>query len=118
MSRFSGIATGHLFNLRSQLVHEDGYMKKKLATKLDARILGQLLLMQSVMSHLPDEQAIFSFVCRGIVDIPGVVKASFSEICQEPGKPLVETSIVRFPLTIGDSRYGELLIQVSDPLAF
>lgn len=45
-------------------------------TQLDARVLGQLLLMQSMVIGLPDE-TIFDFVCRGLSELPGVAKALY-----------------------------------------
>jgi two-component sensor histidine kinase len=81
---------------------------------LNAQVLGQMLLMQSIVSNLPDEKAIFSFVCRGLLDIPGVVKVQHSDAVQET----TDLSIVRFPLVVGSSKYGELWFKVFDPPAF
>lgn len=41
---------------------------------IQAKYIGQLSLMQSVMIGLPDEKSIGAFVCRGLLDIPGVAK--------------------------------------------
>jgi PAS domain S-box-containing protein len=82
--------------------------------QLDARVLGQLLLMQSILSNLPDEQTIFSFVGRGLADIPGVAQASFVEDQQQ----VAPTAAVCFPLAVGNANHGEIRLQLSDPLAF
>src|SRR3972149_31109 len=89
-------------------------MNRQENSMLDARILGQLLLMQSILPNLPDETSIFQFVCRGLMDIPGVAAVSYSGVPQENLDP----SLARFPLTVSSSSYGELLLRVSDPLAF
>ncbi|MFZ6031026.1 MAG: sensor histidine kinase [Chloroflexota bacterium] len=89
-------------------------MKTKSATGLDAKVLGQLLLMQSLVSHLPDNENVFRFVCQGLVDVPGVVQATFLDACKE----ITDPSVVCFPLEVGNSKYGELLLQLSDPPAF
>ena len=38
----------------------------------ESRILGQLLVMQSMLNNLPSEDSIFSFIAKGLKDIPGV----------------------------------------------
>lgn len=44
----------------------------------DAKVIGQLSLMQSVLISLPEEKTIFEFVCSGLKDVPGIEKA---ELC-------------------------------------
>ncbi|MDO8944650.1 MAG: PAS domain-containing protein, partial [Desulfobacterales bacterium] len=89
-------------------------MDTKIPPTLSAPVLGQLLLMQSVLGQLPDEPAIFSFVCRGLQDLPGIADARHAAA---PGE-VSEGSLVRFPLRMGDSQWGELVLKVSDPSAF
>lgn len=79
-----------------------------------AHVLGQLLLMQNVMCNLPDQESILSFVCRGLVDIPGVAEVRYFDCRQER----LEQAVVRLPLLIGGACLGELSIRVSDPAAF
>lgn len=76
--------------------------------------LGQLLLMQSYVISLPDEKSIFSFVCHGLHDIPGVAEVRYVETIQEQ----VDESIVRFPLLLGETCRGELLVTVLDSELF
>ncbi len=45
---------------------------------IQAKVLGQLSLMQSVMLGLPDEISISAFVRKGFGDIPGVCDVEFS----------------------------------------
>jgi len=44
--------------------------------ELDVRILGQLMLMQSIVASLPDD-AVIPFVTKGLSDIPGVSDVEF-----------------------------------------
>ncbi|MFZ5428136.1 MAG: two-component system sensor histidine kinase NtrB [Thermodesulfobacteriota bacterium] len=81
---------------------------------LDARVLGQLLLIQSVLNNLPDETSIFNFVSRGLADLPGVAGVSFTGP-EQPGGPPGNLSL---PLPIGESVKGYLHLRLSDREAF
>jgi PAS domain S-box-containing protein len=81
--------------------------------QLDARALGQLLLMQSLVSNLPDKETIFRFVSRGLVDIPGVAQVSFDKCQQE-----ITSNTACFKLAVGNSSHGELWLTLSDPSVF
>jgi len=81
---------------------------------IDAKILGQLLIMQSLLNNLPDKNSIFSFVCRGLNDIPGVQKVTHFENNTKAESP----DIYKFPITRAQNNYGELHIQVSDRASF
>ena len=80
---------------------------------LKPQTLGQLLLMQSIVISLPDEKSIFSFVCHGLLDMPGVIGVRYAELQEQ-----VDPPIVRFPLLLGERCRGELLITVEDPETF
>ncbi|MFO7569167.1 MAG: PAS domain-containing protein, partial [Smithellaceae bacterium] len=81
---------------------------------LKAQALGQLLLMQSILIGLPDERSIFSFVCRGLTDMPGVASVHYKpEQGDDPG-----STGMRFPLVQGDINRGEILIELADADAF
>ena len=82
-------------------------------TTPSANVLGRLLLMQNVLCNLPDERSIFSFVCQGLADMPGIAAVRHRIVPAEIADP----ALVRLPLTVGDSSFGELLITVSDPAA-
>ena len=77
---------------------------------LASKILGQLLLMQSVVVNLPDEETIFSFICRGLADIPGVINVTHFKVAEETA----DDSIIRFPLLIEESNFGELQLTIND----
>ncbi len=81
---------------------------------LKPEILGQLLLMQNFVISLPDEKSIFSFVCRGLLYIPGVTGVR----CTDSGQEETEESTVRFPLLLGDIYRGELHITLGDSESF
>jgi PAS domain S-box-containing protein len=40
--------------------------------EIDPHILGKLLLIQSTLHVIPDDEGISTFLCRGLADIPGV----------------------------------------------
>jgi PAS domain S-box-containing protein len=89
-------------------------MEKNNSLELRPEVLGQLLIMQTIICSLPDESSIFSFTCRGLADLPGVKEVSFSKK-QAAGKA---TQAVRFPVKTSATDYGELLITVSHPTVF
>jgi len=81
---------------------------------LDAKVLGQLLIMQNILVNLPDEKSIFNFVCRGLSDLPGIADVRYSKTPQEKKEALS----ARFPFLLGESYRGELLLTVADQTAF
>ncbi len=81
---------------------------------LKSNVLGQLLLMQSILVNLPDKKSIFSFVCRGLLDIPGVKYVDYSE---KKFKTKKKNEII-FSLKRGETKFGYLLIEVSDQESF
>ena len=82
--------------------------------KLDAEKLGQMLLMQSILINLPNEESVFSFVCRGLQDIPGVAKV---EYCQKPPTE-AEEDRVDVPVEIDSDHFGYILLFLEDDDAF
>lgn len=87
---------------------------KPAPARLDARHLGQLLLMQSVLDSLPDEKSIRSFISRGLSEMPGVAEAEIRDVSEKPHT----LGALRFPLQVGGTLRGELLVTCSDPTAF
>ncbi len=83
---------------------------------LDTRVLGQLLLMQSVMINLPDPVSIFSFVCNGLQDIPGIAKVRYKESKSETQDDLAGQRT--FPVFHGDTDFGEIIIDIIDSVLF
>lgn len=77
---------------------------------IDANVLGQLLLMQTVLISLPETDSFFSFICRGLEDLPGIasVRHSFDK------KPIVDDSVVLFMLSRSGVSYGQIELVVSD----
>jgi PAS domain S-box-containing protein len=70
--------------------------------------------MQSVLCNLPDERSIFSFVCRGLADLPGVAGTTHDPT----GGEATDAAQQRFPLQVGSAHWGDLLVRVSDEAAF
>ena len=66
---------------------------------LKPETLGLLLLMQSYVISLPDEKSIFSFVCRGLLDMPGVSEVRYAETAQEHA----DEATVRFPIFLSET---------------
>jgi PAS domain S-box-containing protein len=79
----------------------------------DARVLGQLLLMQSVVTSLPDD-SILPFVTQGLADIPGVMRVQFRAQSSADD----EDATLRFRLACCAHELGELVFSVSDATAF
>jgi PAS domain S-box-containing protein len=84
------------------------------AKNSDPKILGQLFLMLAKTTDLPDEKSIFSFICRGLPDIPGVENARHADRAAA-SRP---AAAVRLPIRAPEADYGELLINISDAAAF
>jgi PAS domain S-box-containing protein len=79
---------------------------------IDPRVLGQLLLMQSVIVSLPNE-VIPSFVVSGLGDVPGVESVKFeAEKREECG------GLFCFPLATENFFHGALAVDVADIDAF
>ena len=79
---------------------------------VDTRVLGQLLLMQSVLTSLPDA-AVFPFVIQGLSDIPGVASIEFSAVAT-----VDQRGAHRYSLASGPHFDGELTFFVEDEAAF
>ena len=80
--------------------------------EVDARVLGQLLLMQSFIVSLPDH-AIESFVTQGLSDVPGVESIVFYS-----GEHTEKAPIRSFKVAAGSNSYGELAFRILDERAF
>ena len=79
---------------------------------LDARVLSQLLVMQSVVITLPDD-AIIPFVINGLDDIPGIKRVEFL-----PEAVGSTDSTQCFPLKSGSSIHGCIVVTVDNEDAF
>jgi diguanylate cyclase (GGDEF)-like protein/PAS domain S-box-containing protein len=79
----------------------------------DVRVLGQLLLMQSVVTSLPDD-SILPFVTQGLTDIPGVMRVQFRAQSSADD----EDATQHFRLACCAHELGELVFTVSDSTAF
>jgi PAS domain S-box-containing protein len=77
---------------------------------LKAEVIGQLLLMQNILINLPDKKSIFSFVCRGLMDLPGVENVYYSEIITNKNN----NSTLCISFENNKNHYGELMLKISD----
>jgi PAS domain S-box-containing protein len=80
----------------------------------EAAVLGQLLLMQSLLGGLPDENSIFGFVGRGLSLLPGVAGAEC--LSGSAGDGTANTLV--FPLRGRAGTWGRLVLRLSDPAAY
>lgn len=80
----------------------------------NSQVLGQLLLMQNVLCNLPDEASIFSFICRGLGDMPGVAEVNHLTVAD--GLTYVEQR--RFTVQAGETCWGDLIFKLADPALF
>lgn len=78
---------------------------------LSPKILGQLVLIQSVVSQLPDQESVVSFLCRGLSDVPGVVAV---EVLPADG----EESRLVLAVRSNQHDYCRLRFQLDDEAAF
>lgn len=87
--------------------------------QLDAEVLSKILLIQNVLIKLPDKDSIFSFVERGLGEIPGTSKAYFRS---EEEQVLEETNsdgvMHRLPLYLYKKKYGEFILHLNKPQEF
>ncbi|PWE00088.1 PAS domain S-box protein [Marinilabilia rubra] len=81
---------------------------------LKAEVVGQLLLMQSVLINLPDDKSIFSFISRGLTDIPGVDAVDYSKTSFSQ----TDDSAIDIPLEKNGHNFGILRFKISDSQKF
>lgn len=79
----------------------------------DARVLGQLLLMQSMVIGLPDA-TLFDFVCQGLTELPGVTKASYVRDGATASNPTRRPFSLRIA---GRPSHGLIELEIVDPSA-
>ncbi|MBF0277377.1 MAG: PAS domain S-box protein [SAR324 cluster bacterium] len=93
-----------------------------LTTKLSAKILGQIVLIQGMVWHLPNLESILSFVCRGLENLPGVFQIGyqvFEENFERGGLAEDGSKTGRkFELKFKDTVFGEMTFSVSESALF
>ena len=89
---------------------------------LSAKVLGQIALIQSMVSVLPDNKKMLEFVCRGLTDVPSVVKADYciykGDIDEKKSSDKNSKSQHKFVIKLKDHQHGELLLKISDDNSF
>lgn len=81
---------------------------------IKANVLGQLLVMQSMLINLPDKESIINFVCRGLIDIPGIKSIEFSET------DFIEAPANKSVLSLKREQnfYGSFILEISNKEEF
>lgn len=88
---------------------------------LSAETLGQIALIQGMVSHLPDRKKILAFVCRGLEIVPGTERVTYHLIDETIRDGDHQSEAPRFGcfhLKFGGAVYGELEFSVSDKALF
>ena len=81
---------------------------------VEAKVLGQLLLMQDILINLPNEKSVFSFVCKGLLDIPGVKAVQYIKDSTDFKKKSAHT----FYFGNKEKNFGAIQITLNDPDLF
>ena len=89
---------------------------------LSAKVIGQISLMQSVITLLPDQKNILKFVCHGMKDIPGVKMVDYhfsgSRAFNETTTSKTNSKKKLFTIEIHSYRFGVLLFELTDEPEF
>ncbi len=78
----------------------------------ETRNLARILLLQNMLSQLVDKEAMVSFVCRGLEEIPGVAAATYRP---ENTGTSSDPQTVHFLLQCNRSHYGEICLSLAMP---
>jgi PAS domain S-box-containing protein len=62
---------------------------------IDARPLGQILLIESLVTELPDKASMLRFTARGMEEVPGIEKVWFQDELTLPNTPGTQTFEIR-----------------------
>jgi len=88
---------------------------------LSVETLGQIALIQSMVAHLPDKENMLHFVCRGLIEVPGVsnVDCRIIDDVDPPPPPTESQESLRIFLIKSEGiTHGELRVNVSDAASF
>jgi len=79
---------------------------------IDARALGQILLIESLVAQLPNRKAMLQFAARGLEEMPGISKVWFQE------EPPEASASRAFELRHDGRRHAWLCFKVVDEPVF
>lgn len=81
--------------------------------ELSSEILGQISLIQSVVTQLPDEQSMLRFVCRGLEDVHGIKHVDFI-LSNKPTHEHTEKNNSRheYPISFKERHYAVLTFSI------
>ncbi len=90
--------------------------------QVSAEILGQIALIQSMVSHLPHQESVMKFVRRGLEGIPGITDVAYSILNQAVAEKEYDTSFQnlkrRFPLKFNGMVFGDICFNIAAPHLF
>ncbi len=88
--------------------------------QLCAETLGQIALIQGMVSHIPDNRQILEFVCRGLEAVPGAGKITYRMVGAMPAEKRSQEKTVsrHFDLKFDGHLYAELMFNLSDETQF
>jgi two-component system sensor histidine kinase/response regulator len=84
--------------------------------ELKSESLAQILLIESMVIHLPDKEAVFSFICQGLSEIPGVKSVSYKPIQSDAEEENAQLTLI--PLKIDGAQYGALQFELTNAESF
>jgi len=91
-------------------------------SSLSAEVIGQIALMQSVVTQLPDKKSMLSFACQGLKDVAGVAEAFYSHDNLHINQPELKNSPDRkeriFPIKRGKNIHADIILRLQDTAAF
>ena len=87
-----------------------------------AETLGQIALIQSMVMNLPDKENMLRFVCRGLLEVPGVNNVEYridnEGLIERRPSTKNQESLQGFMIKSEGYDHGELLVDVSDEVSF
>jgi PAS domain S-box-containing protein len=107
-----------LMVLRGEVIHNPFFVPSRpclpkdggLTACAEARALGQILLIESLIAQLPNRLSMLRFAVRGLEDLPGIQKAWFQD---EPALPQ-QAGRHAFPISYDGHCHAVLHLAVAD----
>jgi len=82
----------------------------------EAKVLGQLLFLQSTLDVMPERRGVTDLVCNGLKHVPGVASVSYLESSDQPASNYEHAFAV--PITSRETAYGALVFDTDDSEEF
>ncbi|MCF7807107.1 MAG: hypothetical protein K9N38_01120 [Candidatus Marinimicrobia bacterium] len=91
------------------------------AGSLSAQVLGQITLMQGMITSMQGTDQISDLICSGLIEVPGISKVEFDTAdlgSSKQSAPETSYSEFTFPLTYRDISHGKLHLTISSEREF